>query len=131
MQYKGLTRDYALLRTMADKKSLNFATRRLLHDAAELEKKENCTLVGVSAQPLQHDLFIWHANIKGPQGTVYEGGIFHFQLIIPESYPHQPPTIQLMTPLPHPNVFGQRICLDLLQPTRGKTGEGWSSAYSI
>lgn len=44
--------------------------------------------MGVTARPLEHDLFIWHANIRGPVGTPYEGGIFHFELLIPESYPH-------------------------------------------
>lgn len=52
MQYKGIQRDYALLRTMADKQNLNFATRRLLKDVAELENKDNLPLVGVSARPL-------------------------------------------------------------------------------
>lgn len=39
--------------------------------------------VGVSAEPLENDLFTWHANIKGPENTKYEGGVFHFVIDIP------------------------------------------------
>jgi len=68
--------------------------------------RETIPTVGVTARPLEHDLFIWHANIRGPEGTPYEGGVFHLELQIPESYPHHPPTVTLFTELPHPNVFG-------------------------
>lgn len=37
----------------------------------------------------------------------------------------------LFTELPHPNVMGNTVCLDMLQPTKGGEGTGWSSAYSI
>jgi ubiquitin-protein ligase len=94
-------------------------------------EEDKVPTVGVTARPLENNMFIWHANIKGPAETSYEGGVFHLQLEIPESFPHQPPTVTLLTPLPHPNVFGQRICLDMLQPARGKQSLGWSSGYTI
>lgn len=34
--------------------------------------------VGVVALPLEKDLFTWHCNIRGPKGTLYEGGGTHF-----------------------------------------------------
>jgi len=34
----------------------------------------------VIAKPLEHDLFIWHANIRGPEKSQYEGGVFHLEL---------------------------------------------------
>jgi len=70
---------------------------------------------GVTARPLENDLFTWHANIRGPVKTPYEGGVFHLELKFPKSYPNHPPTIRLFTNLPHPNVFGNYICLDILQ----------------
>jgi len=33
--------------------------------------------------------------------------------------------------LPHPNVFGRKVCLDMLEPKKGRDGYGWSSAYTI
>lgn len=44
--------------------------------------------MGVTAKPLPKNFFEWHANIKGPEGTIYEGGVFHLSLKIPENYPH-------------------------------------------
>jgi ubiquitin-protein ligase len=70
--------------------------------------------VGVAAEPLENDLFTWHANIKGPENTKYEGGLFHFVIEIPRNYPHRPPKLTLSTPITHPNVFGNTICLDML-----------------
>lgn len=100
------------------------ATKRLLRDLEEI-KKNDIPTVGVTAQPLDNNLFIWHANIRGPEKTLYEGGIFHLIIEIPESYPHSPPTITIPSPIPHPNVFGNSVCLDMLTP------DGWSSAYTI
>lgn len=71
--------------------------------------------MGVTARPLESDLFTWHANIRGPEGTPYEGGVFHLELKFPLSYPNHPPTIRLFNKLSHPNVFGDYICLDMLQ----------------
>ena len=87
--------------------------------------------MGVTARPLEHDLFIWHANIKADDGP-YKGVVLHLELVIPESYPHQPPEVTLLTPIEHPNVFGNKICLDLIQGrSTSASSVGWSSGYSI
>lgn len=70
------------MRTMINENALNFATKRLLKDLEQIQK-ETIPTVGVTACPLEHDLFKWHANIRGPVGTPYEGGIFHLELDIP------------------------------------------------
>ncbi|XP_051912498.1 ubiquitin-conjugating enzyme E2 1-like [Hippocampus zosterae] len=106
---KGRSKDIAYLRT-ADLTVQPFSIRRLVKDYIELEK-ERIPTVGVAAKPLDDNIFKWHANIKGPEGTPYEGGIFHLEIEFPQSYPHAPPKITLFTTLPHPN--------------------GWSSAYSV
>lgn len=111
---KGKSKNNAFIRTLANKGAQNFATKRLMRDLKEI-KEELVPTVGVTAEPLSENLFIWHANIKGPEGTLYEGGVFHMTLEIPENYPHAPPTITLAEDLPHPNIFGHSICLDMLQ----------------
>lgn len=112
------------------KRTQTSATKRLLQDLKYIQDNTVPT-VGVVALPLEKDLFTWHCNVRGPKGTPYEGGVFHLVLDFPKTYPTDPPTVTVCTTLQHPNVFGNSICLDMLQP--GEEQErymGWSSAYS-
>jgi len=106
--------DQALLRAAVNKKNQTFAMKRLAKDLEEIDN-ETIPTVGVVARPLGEDLFVWHGNIRGPAGTAYEGGIFHVEMRFPHSYPYHPPVVSLFTTLPHPNVFGNYICLDMIE----------------
>jgi len=87
--------------------------------------------VGVSAAPLDDSIYTWHANIRGPEGTLYHGGVFHMQITFPKNYPCSPPDIQLFSDIPHPNVFGRRLCLDMFEKHSSLWYEGWTSAYTV
>jgi ubiquitin-protein ligase len=107
------------------------AVRRLQKDLKELRDAE-VPLVGVSASPLDDSIYTWHANIRGPEGTLYHGGVFHMEIVFPKNYPCSPPTISLFSDIPHPNVFGRTLCLDMLQEhKKGEWYEGWTSAYTV
>jgi ubiquitin-protein ligase len=98
----------------------------------------------------------WHANITGPLGTEYHDVTFHlgslffplrarlslltYYLVLkfPSSYPRKPPTIRICTRLLHPNVYGNWVCLDMLEigafgsgPEADRINTGWSSGYSV
>ena len=48
----------------------------------------NCsTFPYVSVSPLPNDFSQWHGNLRGPEGTLYEGGVFHFAIQFPRTYP--------------------------------------------
>jgi ubiquitin-conjugating enzyme E2 D/E len=34
------------------------------------------------------DLFVWHGTLPGPEGSVYEGGIFKIAVNLPPDYPY-------------------------------------------
>jgi len=48
---------------------------------------------------LQTNIYEWHANVKGFEGTPYENGIFHFKIDIPKDYPMTAPSVTALTPI--------------------------------
>jgi len=65
-------------------------------------------------------------TIAGPEGTPYEGGIFELNIQIPQQYPFQPPKVDFITKLWHPNVSSVTgaICLDILR-------DQWAAALTL
>ena len=122
----------AMLRSQLVKTLQTSSMKRLHKDYQEL-KNSTIPLVGVSATPQDDDMFTWCANVKGPEDSAFHGGVFHMHITFPQNYPLSPPSIRLCTPIPHPNVFGNTICLDMLQPKNKQSSwyDGWSSAYTI
>jgi ubiquitin-protein ligase len=52
-------------------------------------------------------------TITGPDGTPYEGGVFKIDIVIPSSYPFEPPKMKFVTKIWHPNISSNTgaICL--------------------
>lgn len=109
------------------------AQQRLLRDLRVLAEEP---LQGVAAEPLEHTIFTWHANLK------VDGEQLHFEIFIPDTYPAEAPSVFFPTGLPHPNCFPRRtpdgrdsyfVCLDMLgnTGTSDEVGSGWSSAYDL
>jgi len=84
---------------------------------------------GVCAWPVEGALNHLHAQIQGPEKSVYSKGIFKLEVRIPERYPFEPPKVRFLTPVYHPNIdSGGRICLDILNmPPKG----GWTPRLEI
>jgi baculoviral IAP repeat-containing protein 6 len=74
--------------------------------------------------------------ISGPEGTPYSNGLFLFDAHFPESYPNEPPKVNLQTTGRgsvrfNPNLYNNgKVCLSLLGTWRGEAGESWSPATS-
>ena len=68
----------------------------------------------------------WKAIINGPEDSVYHGGKFQLDIVIPDKYPYVPPKMKFDTNIWHPNMSSVTgaICLDILK-------DEWSPALSI
>ncbi|KAI9064209.1 UBC-like protein [Trametes sanguinea] len=73
----------------------NSAVKRIMQEARELAN-DPCT--DYAAAPLEDDIFEWHCTIRGPPGTEFEGGLYHFRILLPSEYPFRPPAIMMLTP---------------------------------
>ncbi|XP_050731140.1 ubiquitin-conjugating enzyme E2 T-like [Eriocheir sinensis] len=82
----------------------------------ECQQLKESPPVGVACWPEGDNLGIFRAVIRGEEDTVYDGGIFHLEMEVPERYPFHPPKVRFLTKVYHPNIDSAgRICLDLLK----------------
>uniref|UniRef100_M8AXK9 Ubiquitin carrier protein E2 27 n=1 Tax=Aegilops tauschii TaxID=37682 RepID=M8AXK9_AEGTA len=65
-------------------------------------------------------------TIAGPRDSPYEGGTFRIDIRLPGGYPFEPPKMQFITKVWHPNISSQNgaICLDILK-------DQWSPALTL
>ncbi|KAG9464576.1 hypothetical protein GDO78_019699 [Eleutherodactylus coqui] len=72
---------------------------------------------GISCWQVDDNMEQLRAQVVGGSGSPYEGGVFSLEVAVPERYPFQPPRLQFLTPIYHPNIdTAGRICLDILKP---------------
>nr|QBK86330.1 MAG: ubiquitin-conjugating enzyme E2 [Marseillevirus LCMAC102] len=70
----------------------------------------------ISATPQKENFFLWDVIITGPVDTPYEGGKFKLEIYFPPEYPFQPPKINFITKIFHPNINCKGgVCLGILQ----------------
>ena len=77
-------------------------------------------------QPLASNKYKWHFTLKGVPGSVYEGGLYHGLLDLPENYPLAPPNIYFHNPSGRyqPDV---KICLNITSYHK----ESWSPIWGV
>lgn len=90
----------------------------------EIQKSKETGITAYLVVPDKYDH--WKGVIRGPEGSVYEGGEFVVDIQIPANYPFVPPKIRFDSKVWHPNVSSQNgaICLDILK-------NEWSPALTL
>ena len=82
------------------------AKKRLMRDFKKLMSDQTS---GVSAAPVDANIFQWQAVLFGPGDTPWEGGTFHLLMDFTEEYPNKPPSVKFVTKMFHPNVRSNYI----------------------
>ena len=77
----------------------------------------------------EENYFEWEAAITGPEGTVFEDGVFVARLMFPQDYPLNPPTMRFTSKIFHPNIYPDgRVCISILHPP-GDDPLGYEKRY--
>lgn len=102
---------------------------RLNRMQRELDMLTSAPPPGVTCWTSGDKLDSLEALLEGPAATPYSSGVFKLHISIPERYPLEPPNINFVTPVYHPNIDSSgRICLDILKmPPKGS----WSPSLNL
>ncbi|CAM9868633.1 unnamed protein product [Chrysoparadoxa australica] len=101
----------------------NPCIKRLRKEVQNISKNNDSS---IKLTPNDDDIRRWKAELTGPPGTPYEGGVYELVVEVGPQYPMSPPIMKFVTKVFHPNVHFEtgEICLDILK-------KEWSPAWSI
>ncbi len=99
------------------------ATQRLKQDYLRIVKDP---VPYVTAHPLPSNILEWHYVVRGPDGTAYEGGLYHGKLSFPPEFPFKPPSIYMLTPNGRFKT-NTRLCLSISD----YHPDTWNPAWSV
>ncbi|KAJ7219048.1 ubiquitin-conjugating enzyme/RWD-like protein [Mycena pura] len=95
--------------------------KRIHREILDVQKED---LGSITLTP-SDNLFVWSGTLPGPEGSVYDGGVFNFTINLPPDYPFSAPKVTFKTRIYHMNISDQgNICLDILK-------HNWSPALSL
>jgi len=99
------------------------AVARLKQDYIRLKKDPVPYIV---AEPLPSNLLEWHYVVRGPEDSLYKGGMYHGKLVFPSEFPFKPPSIYMTTPNGRfkPDT---RLCLSISD----YHPDTWNPAWSV
>lgn len=82
----------------------------------ELRSLQGEPCEGIRVYPNEHNITDVQAEIDGPAGTPYEGGVFRLKLILSSGFPETPPKGLFLTRIFHPNVSKSGdVCVNVLK----------------
>lgn len=59
--------------------------KRIHKEIADV-KREN--LGDIKLAPSEQNMHVWRGSLPGPEGSVYEGGVFHVEMVLGSDYPY-------------------------------------------
>jgi ubiquitin-conjugating enzyme E2 G1 len=83
------------------------------------------------------DPFKWEFTLIGIHNTPFEGNLIYGNILFPQTFPNDPPTIQFTSKMYHPNIGTDgKLCMSTLHDQRtdnfyDKADEKWNPANTI
>jgi len=104
----------------------SIATARIKREFKEVIRSEEVARCDFKLELKNNQFNELKGEIAGPPDTPYEGAQFVLDIKIPETYPFNPPKVQFVTKIWHPNISSVTgaICLDILK-------DQWAAAMSL
>ena len=112
------------------------AVKRIHHDIRNI-RRSKLDKNGIFIHINDDNIFNVKALIIGPQDCPYTFGYYLFDIIFPNDYPTNPPSVKYMTLdnawRANPNLYKcGKVCLSLINTWHGhKQGEGWTSCQTL
>jgi len=102
------------------------AIERIKREFKEVVKSEEVARCAIRIELVNDKWTELRGEIGGPPDTPYEGGIFKLEIVVPETYPFNPPKVKFLTRIWHPNISSVTgaICLDILK-------DQWAAAMTL
>jgi ubiquitin-protein ligase len=106
---------------------MNLRIRRLRadheHVQAVFKKHPYISILATEGEPPEKYTFEFRVNSLVPRGedSFVVGAVHKGEVFLPVDYPRRPPFCRMTTPVYHPNIDPQKICI----------GDHWSAAQSL
>lgn len=90
----------------------------------ELKNINELKTFGITVSYDDENIYKWNIEMKGPENSPYEDGVFKLTIDFPDNYPFSPPLVNFVTRIYHCNINNSGgICLDILK-------DQWSPALT-
>jgi len=104
----------------------NIALTRIKKEFQEVLKSDEVAQCNIHLEVKNDNMMELRGSIIGPPDTPYENAKYILDIVIPDTYPFNPPKVKFVTKIWHPNISSVTgaICLDILK-------DQWAAAMTL